>query len=43
MLRISRSKALKQDFHPDNYRKYKAETAEFYSFPIKKWFGSAEN
>ncbi len=32
-----------KEFLAEDYRKYKAETAEFYSFPIKKWFGSAEN
>lgn len=30
-----------EKFFGDDYRKYKAETPEFFSFPIKKWFRSA--
>jgi len=28
-----------EDIFGDEYRKYKAETPEFFPFPVKKWFG----
>jgi protein-S-isoprenylcysteine O-methyltransferase Ste14 len=36
---VNREYKVLEEAFGDEYRKYRAETPEFFPFPVKKWFG----